>query len=107
MPRVPNTSTQTLVVFDALRTRDAEWRYGYDLNKQTGLKSGTLYPILMRLESQGLLETRWADAEMPGRPRRHLYRLTASGFIAAHQAIANAQVVHRPTGLRPSEGIAG
>ncbi len=35
------------------------WRYGYDLSKETGLKSGTLYPLLIRLSDQGLLEAEW------------------------------------------------
>ena len=107
MPRQPNSSSQTLLLFEALRARDSDWRYGYDLSKQTGLKSGTLYPILMRLEAQGLLETRWADAEVPGRPRRHLYRLTAYGLVAAHEALAAPPMSRRAAArLLPSEGVA-
>jgi DNA-binding PadR family transcriptional regulator len=108
MPRQPNTSTQTLLLLEALLSRDGEWRYGYDLSRQTGLKSGTLYPILMRLEAQGLLETSWADAEQPGRPPRHLYRLTATGTTAAHEALSTVQAAKPHAGrLRPSEGVAG
>ena len=59
------------------------WRYGYDLARATGLKSGTLYPLLMRLSEQGLLESRWQDAERPGLPPRHFYRLSASGVALA------------------------
>lgn len=55
------------------------WRHGYDLSRETGLKSGTLYPLLMRFAERGWVEARWAEAETPGRPPRHLYRLTVEG----------------------------
>src|SRR5436309_1613293 len=42
-------SPQTLSVLEALLEEPAAWRYGYDLSRETGLKSGTLYPVLMRL----------------------------------------------------------
>jgi len=81
-------SAQTLSVLAALRDEPSQWRHGYALAKQTGLKSGTLYPILIRLADQGLVEACWQDEPQPGRPRRHLYRLTADGLAAA--ALANA-----------------
>lgn len=69
----------------------AAWRHGYDLSRETGLKSGTLYPLLMRFAERGWVEARWAEAETPGRPPRHLYRLTAEGQrIAAVRAPAPA-----------------
>jgi PadR family transcriptional regulator, regulatory protein PadR len=55
------------------------WSYGYDLSRVTSLKSGTLYPMLARLAERGLLETAWEQAPPPGRPARHLYRLSADG----------------------------
>ncbi|MET7395810.1 PadR family transcriptional regulator [Dactylosporangium sp. NPDC005572] len=85
MPRLPHSSPQTLRVFDALLAEPATWRYGYDLSRETGLASGSLYPILIRLAEADLLETRWEPAEVPGRPPRHLYRLTADGAALAHQ----------------------
>ena len=66
----------------ALAADPAGWRHGYDLGRQTGLKAGSLYPILMRLADRGLLEARWEPGP-PGRPARHLYRLTAAGLTAA------------------------
>ena len=72
-------SRQTLAVLGALLDHPAEWRYGYDLSRQTGLKSGTLYPILMRLSEGKWMETRWEDSPEPGRPPRHMYRLTGEG----------------------------
>ncbi len=60
-----------------------EWRHGYDLMKETGLSSGTLYPLLMRMTDQGLVEAEWREPAQPGRPPRHAYRLTAAGFALA------------------------
>jgi DNA-binding PadR family transcriptional regulator len=69
----------------AFLDRAQMWRHGYDLSKETGLRSGTLYPLLMRLSEQGLLEQRWQEAERPGLPPRHVYRLTASGLTLARE----------------------
>jgi DNA-binding PadR family transcriptional regulator len=72
-------SPQTLLVLDAFLAQPEDWKYGYDLSRNTGLKSGTLYPILMRLAEHELLETKWEHSE-PGRPPRHMYRFTPEGF---------------------------
>jgi DNA-binding PadR family transcriptional regulator len=47
-----------------------------------------MYPILIRLADRGLLETCWESEHVPGRPARHLYRLTAAGREYAAEAIA-------------------
>lgn len=65
-------------------------RYGYELSRETGLASGTLYPILMRLTEQGLLEADWEPSDQPGRPPRHLYRLTGDGVALAKVRLAEA-----------------
>ena len=83
-------STQTLAVLAALSDQPSQWQHGYALAKQTGLKSGTLYPILIRLADRGLVEACWQDEPAPGRPRRHLYRLTAAGLASATEALASA-----------------
>jgi len=75
-------SPQTLEVLDRFSQRPTAWRYGYDLSRETGLKSGTLYPILMRLAKHELLETRWEQTE-EGVPPRHTYRLTPEGLELA------------------------
>jgi PadR family transcriptional regulator, regulatory protein PadR len=93
MPRLPNTSPQTLRVLELLLESPRSWHYGYALGQLTGLKSGTLYPILMRLADQGWLETRWAEPEQPGRPPRHTYRLTADGARSARTKLAEATPV--------------
>jgi len=81
-------SPQTLTVLAALFQEPSRWRHGYALASQTGLKSGTLYPILIRLADRGLVEACWQEEPQPGRPRRHLYRLTAGGLASATAALA-------------------
>src|ERR1700716_1178115 len=85
MPRKPNSSRQTRTLLAAFLDRSRIWRHGYDLSKEIGLSSGTLYPLLMRLSEQGLLESRWQDPERPGLPPRHVYRLTTSGLALARE----------------------
>jgi len=79
-------SDQTRAVLAELAADPAVDRYGYELAKATGLASGTLYPILMRLEQRGLVEARW---EVTSRPR-HVYRLTRDGLAAAQAVRAGA-----------------
>jgi DNA-binding PadR family transcriptional regulator len=67
----------------ALAATPRTWRHGYQLGQLVGLKSGTLYPILMRLADRGLLETSWETDFPAGRPPRHLYRLSDAGLAAA------------------------
>jgi DNA-binding PadR family transcriptional regulator len=70
----------------ALLARSGQgWRHGYDLCRQAGVKSGTLYPLLMRLAAQGFLEAEWQAPTEPGRPPRHAYRLTAAGRQLARE----------------------
>ena len=83
-------SAQTLSVLASLCQEPSQWQHGYALASSTGLKSGTLYPILIRLADRGLVEARWEDEQPAGRPRRHLYRLTPEGLAAATAALAQA-----------------
>jgi PadR family transcriptional regulator PadR len=83
-------SAQTLRVLEALLEDRRGWHYGYSLSQQTELMSGTLYPILQRLEAEGWLETKWAESEQPGRPPRHLYRMTEIGVREARKLIVAA-----------------
>ena len=92
--KTPRISRETLLVLQGFVERPTHWRYGYELSRETGLKSGTLYPILMRLEKHSLLEARWLATE-DGVPPRHTYRLTANGLELARAKLAEA----RPAGL--------
>jgi PadR family transcriptional regulator, regulatory protein PadR len=80
-----NASRQTRKLLSTLVEKPRAWRHGYELSKATGLTSGTLYPSLMRLHDQGLLESKWLESEGTGRPPRHLYRLTTQGIAFAHR----------------------
>jgi PadR family transcriptional regulator, regulatory protein PadR len=83
MPRFRKLSDQARLVLAALLGARGGWTYGYELCRQTGVKSGTLYPLLIRLEDQGYLEAEWREPTEPGRPPRHAYRLTVSGIALA------------------------
>ena len=76
------------------------WRYGYELGKEVELEAGTLYPILMRLSDRGLLEAAWESDPPVGRPRRHMYRITAAGERAAAEAQAALATRPAPTRAR-------
>jgi PadR family transcriptional regulator, regulatory protein PadR len=66
-------------------------RYGYDLMKAAGLPSGTLYPMLARLEDQELVTSAWETPQAPGdRPRRY-YQLTGEGIRVARLELAQAR----------------
>jgi PadR family transcriptional regulator, regulatory protein PadR len=90
MSRRTAFSAQTLAVLAALAAQPSDWRHGYDLARETGLKSGTLYPILVRLADREIVQARWEEGEPAGRPRRHLYRLTSDGLATATTALAAA-----------------
>ena len=79
-----------------------EW-YGLQLCEETGLPSGTIYPIVARLELLGWVESSWEDPSRhvaEGRPRRRYYRLTGDGAAQARAALAR---VRRPV-KRPRFG---
>jgi len=85
MVRRRRHSSQTVAVLLALAAEPNRWRFGYDLCRDTGLESGSIYPILMRLADRGLLASKWESDAPAGRPPRHVYRLTAAGRADAAQ----------------------
>lgn len=78
--RLRRPSQQTVRVLRALAVDPSIWRYGYELGVEVGLRSGSLYPILVRLSDRELLDSMWETDPTPGRPPRHLYRLSARGL---------------------------
>jgi PadR family transcriptional regulator PadR len=84
-------SFQTLKVLEAFLENPGEELSGADVHKRSGIASGTLYPILLRLESAGWFISRWEaiDPASVGRPRRRLYRLTRSGLAYASGVFAS------------------
>jgi DNA-binding PadR family transcriptional regulator len=85
-------STQSLLLLEALLDRPSQWHHGYALSQQTSIASGTLYPILMRLEKLRWLETKWEQPTNAGRPPRHLYRLTSDGRAWAREELHDARM---------------
>lgn len=84
-------SLQTLHALEAFLENPADELSGADVQKRTGLASGTLYPILLRLETAGWFVSRWEniDPASAGRPRRRLYRLTPNGLTRASEIFAS------------------
>jgi|SRR5579862_4530707 len=67
-------------------------RYGYDLMKAARLPSGTLYPMLARLQDEGLVAAEWEQQreDAAGRPPRKFYQLTGEGVRVARLELAQA-----------------
>jgi len=107
MKRSRRASPQTASVVIALASEPQAWRYGYDLCQETGLKAGTMYPILMRLADQGLLETVWERIRVPGRPPRHLYRLSSSGRVLARDLAPRTGAAGEAKASKPRVGLEG
>jgi len=98
----------TQLVLQVLLQDPGEERYGYEVGDLAGLASGTVHPILARLEAYGWLASRWEDidAAAEGRPPRRYYKLTAEGASAARAALARAYRPSAARGLRPQPGQA-
>jgi PadR family transcriptional regulator, regulatory protein PadR len=90
-------TVQVLLVLQALLREPGREMYGLELSEETGLLPGTAYPILLRLENEGWVTSRWEDVDPRAekRPARRYYRLTASGAVQASAAVTNAR---RPRG---------
>ena len=104
MPRTRRPSAQTAAVLRALAENPDRWRYGYDLCAQLGIQAGSMYPILIRLADRGLLETSWEAEPTPGKPPRHLYRLTRDGRAFAATVPVESAATARAA---PRPGLAG
>jgi PadR family transcriptional regulator len=90
-PRLTQQSLRVLRLFSEDHRRPLA---GADIMKATGLASGTLYPILLRFENYGLLESDWehGTATRLGRPRRRFYSITLEGRAVAREALAELSV---------------
>ena len=90
--RTPRMTIPTQLVLRLLLEDPTRELYGVEIGDGTGLASGTVHPILARLEGRGWLDSRWEEIAptVAGRPARRYYRLTADGAEAARQALAGA-----------------
>jgi PadR family transcriptional regulator PadR len=77
-------------VLGAFLADPAAPRYGYDLMKAARLPSGTLYPLLARLEHQMLVAAAWETPQQEGQRPRKYYRLTGEGIRIARLELAQA-----------------
>ena len=107
MPRPPDSHPQTLAVLGLLADAPDRWWYGYDIARRTGLRSGTLYPLLVRLAERGYLDARWEPDPPEGRPRRHHYRLTEAGAVKAAEAKSTEAKTAAGQSAAPHAGAAG
>jgi len=92
------TSPQMVQVLGDFLQQPKDWQYGYDSSRNAALKSGTLYPILTRLAEHGILAARWEHTE-PGKPPRHMYRLTADGLRYPREQVPSSS---KRIGTRPA-----
>jgi PadR family transcriptional regulator PadR len=102
--RTPRMTIPTQLVLRALLADPTREQYGVEIGTAAGLPSGTVHPILARLETVGWLTSRWEDINprTEGRPARRYYQLTPDGLELAWAALARAySATARPAWLRP------
>ena len=90
-----NMTYPTALVLQALARG---YHHGFDVMDATGLPSGTVYPILRRLDREGLLKSAWekqATAERDGRPPRRYYSITSAGQAMLEEALERYHVLER------------
>ena|ERR1022692_2960495 len=96
---------QVLLAFLADPTQP---RYGYDLMKAAKLASGTLYPMLARMEQEGMVASAWEDApQREGQPPRKYYQLTGEGARVARMEVAEASLSARRAAMWPARPAPG
>jgi PadR family transcriptional regulator PadR len=106
----PRMTQTTQAVLRVLLKHPADEIYGLQICAEAGLPSGTIHPILARLEKLRWLESSWEDVspQEQGRPRRRYYRLSPDGAEMARDALARAAettaALHR---LRPGIALGG
>ena len=106
----PRMTIPTQLVLRALLAEPTREMYGLQICEQAGLPSGTIHPILARLEREhGWVTSRWEDIipQDEGRPRRRYYELTEDGAERARVALAQATtpVTALSLRLRPAGGL--
>jgi PadR family transcriptional regulator, regulatory protein PadR len=105
----PRLTPQTIAVLRVLLAEPGVPHYGLEIARETGLKTGTLHPILGRLQQAGWVESFWEEPtehENQGRPRRRYYSLYANGTETIRQAVEEATQDNElgATHLRPQPG---
>lgn len=101
-------SSETLRILGVMLEDPMAWHYGLGLSDAAGIASGTIYPMLARLEKADWLESRWEKQgpDDEGRPRRRLYKLTGHGERAAMVELEEiAKVARRVRRSRQRGGL--
>jgi PadR family transcriptional regulator, regulatory protein PadR len=95
---MPKMSLQTQAILATLLEDITEPHYGLEMAKAAELPSGTIYPVLARLEREGWVESEQedVDASIVGRPPRRYYRLTGDG-----ERVAKAEIASTVSRLQP------
>ncbi len=87
-----------------LQTVDNGCSYGFDIMDATGLPSGTVYPALRRMETEGLISSQW-EAEKKAiaeqRPARKYYRITRAGAQVLEQSQKRYPLVGKLAAVKP------
>lgn len=102
MGRGVRITLQTLQVLKVLLSDPLDEHYGLEISRESGLPTGSIYPILTRLETAGWVTSAWEDIDESeqGRRRRRYYRLTAEGAKSAQDEVANAHQLLSPAAFR-------
>ena len=101
------TTYSTALVLEAL---SHGYHYGFDVMDATNLPSGTVYPILRRLEREGMVTSQWEDSEVAQnepRPQRRYYELTADGRSALADTADRYRAPRGARALRPARHSRG
>src|SRR5690242_8540274 len=95
----PRMTLHTLAVLQAMLEDPTSAHYGLEIANAVNFPTGTVYPILARLETAGWVSSNWENVtpSEEGRPRRRLYTLTGSGARAARQALVDGRRLIAPT----------
>jgi DNA-binding MarR family transcriptional regulator len=99
----PQITANVLRLFSLMTAEPLSWWWGVKLSEELDLRSGTIYPLLARLEGAEWLESRWEEVDPveEGRPRRRLYRLTGQGEVIAAGSLAE---IGFPASRRATQG---
>ena len=98
MGRQVRVTLQTLQVLQVLQDDTAGQHYGLEISKKSGLPTGSVYPIMTRLEIAGWISSAWEDIDesAQGRRRRRYYWLTEEGAVCARHEVEKARRLLSP-----------
>ncbi len=89
MQPITRVTLTMLLILDAFEKGDT---YGFAIMERTGIKSGSLYPILSRLEGLGWITGEWETPQPEGRPPRRYYELTPEARVATTRLLRERSV---------------